>query len=72
MQVVQSNSSSDEGTQQVLLEALPQILVLHLDRFMYNAAKDRINMIRKPVRFEPELEIPLGTGFLVCSPASKG
>jgi hypothetical protein len=69
MQVVQS--SSNEATQEVLLEALPQILVLHLERFVYDAATESINRIRKPVRFEPELEIPLGTGLLVCSPAGE-
>ena len=65
MQVV-VQSSSNEATQKVLIEALPRILVLHL------AATESINGIRKPVQFGPELEIPLGTGFFVCSPASEG
>ena len=69
MQVVQS--SSNEATQEVLLEALPQNLVLHLERFVYDAVTESINRIRKPVRFEPELEIPLGTGLLACSPAGE-
>jgi hypothetical protein len=71
MQAVESSSTStsNEATQEVLLEALPQILVLHLERFI-DAATENINRIRKPIQFGPELEIPLGTGFLVCSPAS--
>ena len=56
MQVVQS--SSNEATQRVLLEALPQILVLRL------VTTESINTIRKAVQFGPELEIPLGTGFV--------
>ena len=74
MQVVQSSSSSswNEATQEVLLKALPQILVLHLDRFVYDVAMESINRIRKPVQFGPELEIPLGMAYLVCSPVSEG
>ena len=69
MLVIQSSSSSNwnEATKEVLLEALPQILVLQLERFVYDPDTDCINRnyrIRKPVRFEPELEILLGTVFL--------
>ena len=64
MQVVQS--SSNEATQRVLLEALPQILVLRL------VTTESINTIRKRVQFGPELEIPLGAGFLVYSSVSEG
>jgi hypothetical protein len=54
-------SSSSEGSQEVLLEALPPVLVLHLERFLYDAAADGIVKISKFVQFAPELEIPLGT-----------
>jgi ubiquitin carboxyl-terminal hydrolase 10 len=54
-------SSSSEGSQEVLLEALPPVLVLHLERFLYDAAADGIAKTRKPVQFAPELEIPPGT-----------
>ena len=65
-------SSSNEATQQVHLKALPTILVLHIERLVSDVATESINRIRKkPVQFGPELEIPLGTGFLVCSPASE-
>ena len=47
-------STSNEATQEVLLEALPQILVLHLERFI-DAATENINTIRKPIQFGPEL-----------------
>ncbi|KAH9980795.1 hypothetical protein BJV77DRAFT_1073382 [Russula vinacea] len=52
-------SSSGEASQQVLLETLPPVLVLHLERFLYDAGADGINKTRKPVQFTPDLEIPL-------------
>ncbi|KAF8471454.1 hypothetical protein DFH94DRAFT_674474 [Russula ochroleuca] len=52
------NSGSGEANQQVLLEALPPVLILHLERFLYDAAADGKYKIRKPVQFAPELEIP--------------
>jgi ubiquitin carboxyl-terminal hydrolase 10 len=45
----------------VRIEALPPVLVLHLKRFLYDATADGIVKISKPIRFAPELEIPLGT-----------
>jgi ubiquitin carboxyl-terminal hydrolase 10 len=61
-------SSSGEVSQQVLLEALPPVLVLHLERFLYDVAADGMikisKSIKKPILFAPELEIPLGTIFL--------
>ena len=69
MQVVQSSSSLNEAAQQVLLfETLPPFLVLHLGRFLYDAATEGINKISKPVQFAPELEIPIGTPFSFASP----
>ena len=71
MQVVQSSSSSssNETTQQVFLfETLPPILVLHLERFLYDAATEGIHKISKPVQFAPELKIPIGTPFSFASP----
>jgi ubiquitin carboxyl-terminal hydrolase 10 len=61
------HSSSRKATQQVLLEALPPILVLHLERFVYDAASEGINRMSKPVQFGPELEIPFGTTFSFVS-----
>ena len=66
MQVGQSGSS--DVRQQVLLEALPPVLVLHLERFLYDAATDGTNKTSKPVRFAMELEIPPGTIFPFVSP----
>ncbi|KAH9986157.1 hypothetical protein BJV77DRAFT_85303 [Russula vinacea] len=54
-------SGVGEGSQQVLIETFPPVLVLHLKRFLYDAAADCIVKISKPVRFAPELEIPLET-----------
>ncbi|KAF8475252.1 hypothetical protein DFH94DRAFT_635391 [Russula ochroleuca] len=55
-----SSSGSSEASQQVLIEALPPVLVLHIKRFLYDVAADSIVKINKPVQFAPELEIPLG------------
>jgi hypothetical protein len=49
----------------VFLGALPQILVLRLERFLYGAAAAGINKTSMPVQFTPDLEIPLGTIFFV-------
>jgi ubiquitin carboxyl-terminal hydrolase 10 len=61
-------SGVNKATQQVLLEALPQILVLHLERFVYDAATEGINKVSKPIQFAPELEIPIGMIFSFVSP----
>ena len=66
MQVDQSWSS--EASQQVLLETLPPVLVLHLERFSHEASANGIVKISKPIQFAPELEIPLGTIFSFLSP----
>jgi ubiquitin carboxyl-terminal hydrolase 10 len=56
-------TSSSETSQQVLIEVLPSVLILHLNRFLYDAALDGMVKINKPVQFTPELEIPSGTIF---------
>jgi hypothetical protein len=58
-------SGSSDASQQMLIEALPPILVLHLKRFRYDddAAAGGITKIGKFIRFGPDLEIPLGTIF---------
>lgn len=64
LQPVQTDQSSSGGaSKQVLIEALPPILVLHLERFLYDSAADGMVKINKPVQFAPELEIPVGTIF---------
>ena len=50
------------------IEALPSVLVLRLERLVYNASADGIAEINKPIKFSPELEIPLGTIFSFVSP----
>ena len=56
-------SGFSEACQQVKIEVLPPILVLHLKRFLYDVAADGIVKINKHVQFAPEVEIPLGTIF---------
>jgi hypothetical protein len=58
--------------QQVQIEALPSVLVLHLERFLYDAATNGTKNIRKPVQFAPVLEMPLGMIFSVVSVLCQG
>ncbi|KAF8470409.1 hypothetical protein DFH94DRAFT_811604 [Russula ochroleuca] len=60
-------SGSSEASQQVLIEALPPVLVLHLKRFLYDTAARGVVKIGKPVQFTPELEIPLD----IMAPATR-
>jgi hypothetical protein len=64
-------SSPSDVTKQVQIEAFPSVLILHLKRFLYDAAADGIVKISKPVLFAPELEIPLGTNFSFVSPVPR-
>jgi len=58
-QPVQLGSSGlIETSQQVFVEELPQILVLHLKRFLCDGASNGIVKISKHVQFPPELVIP--------------
>ena len=54
---------SSEASKQVLIEALPPVLVLHLKRFLYDTAARGVVKIGKRVQFTPELKILLGTCF---------
>ncbi|KAF8649046.1 hypothetical protein AX16_006047 [Volvariella volvacea WC 439] len=46
-----------DASQQVLIEALPPILVLHMKRFCYDTTVGGVVKVGKQVRFGPELEI---------------
>ena len=48
-------------SQQVHIEVLPSVLVLRLERLLYDTTKDDIVKIGKSIQFAPELEIPPGT-----------
>jgi ubiquitin carboxyl-terminal hydrolase 10 len=72
-QPVQAGQSSlSETSQEVLIEALPSVLILHLNRFLYEAAADGTVKINKHVQFTPELEIPSGTTFSFVSFVLEG
>ena len=58
-----------DSSHQVLIEALPPILVLHLKRFRYDAAAGGVNKIGKSIQFASELEIPLGMIFTFLAAA---
>jgi len=66
-------SGFSEASQQVQIEALPSVFVLHFKRFLYDSTADGIVKIGKPVQFTPELDIPPGTIFSIIPPrASPG
>jgi hypothetical protein len=50
-------------SQQMLIEVLPAVLVLHLNRVRYDATAGGLMKIGKSIQFGPELQIPLGTIF---------
>ncbi|KAI0264534.1 hypothetical protein BGY98DRAFT_1192135 [Russula aff. rugulosa BPL654] len=52
-------SGLGNASQQVLIEALPPVLVLHLNRVRYDAAAGGLMKIGKSIQFGPDLEIPL-------------
>ncbi|KAI0264781.1 hypothetical protein BGY98DRAFT_1181764 [Russula aff. rugulosa BPL654] len=54
-----SASGLGNASQQVFIQPLPPVLVLHLNRFRYDAAAGGITKIGKSIQFGPELEIPL-------------
>ncbi|KAF9014213.1 hypothetical protein BDQ17DRAFT_1419116 [Cyathus striatus] len=49
-----------EASQQVLIESLPSVLVLHMKRFWYDPAVGGVVKVGKQVRFGPELTIGPG------------
>ncbi|OJT06111.1 hypothetical protein TRAPUB_3046 [Trametes pubescens] len=46
-----------DATQQVLIEALPPVLILHMKRFLYDTNVRDVVKLGKQVSFSPELEI---------------
>ena len=58
-----SASGLGNANQQVLIESLPPVLILHLNRVRYDATVGGITKIGKSIQFGPELEIPLGNDF---------
>ncbi|KAH9983055.1 hypothetical protein BJV74DRAFT_54400 [Russula compacta] len=58
-------SNSSEMNKQVLIEAFPTVLVLHLMRSQYGTATSDTIKVDRPIQFTPELEIPLGPFFLL-------
>ena len=63
--------SDSDASQQMLIEALPPVLVLHLKRFRYDEAAGGVTKIGKPVQFFPEFDIPFGMLFIYNPAAAK-
>lgn len=49
-----------DASQQVLIDALPHILVLHMKRFCYDTSVKGVVKVGKQVRFGAELEVGPG------------
>ena len=49
-----------DATQQVQVDSLPPILVLHMKRFLYDTKANGVVKIGKQITFGPELELPAG------------
>jgi ubiquitin carboxyl-terminal hydrolase 10 len=50
-----------DASQQVLIEALPPVLVLHVKRFYYDTAVGGVVKVGKPIKFGAELDVGTGT-----------
>jgi len=59
----QQQQQTINAQQQVLIEALPPVLVLHIKRFCYDKESGGVVKVGKRVRFSGELDIGSG-GFL--------
>ena len=53
-----------DATQQVLIDELPRVLILHMKRFLYDTKVGDVVKVGKQVSFSAELDIPSGQ-FLV-------
>jgi hypothetical protein len=58
-----SPSGLSNVSHKMLIQALPPVLVLHLNRVRYDATAGSLMKIGKSIQFRPELEIPLGMIF---------
>jgi ubiquitin carboxyl-terminal hydrolase 10 len=52
-----------DASQQILIDALPPILILHVKRFCYDTAVGGVVKVGKRVAFGPELEVGNGTSL---------
>ena len=50
-----------DAQQQVLIDALPPVLILHMKRFLYDTKVGDVVKVGKQVSFASELDIPSGT-----------
>jgi ubiquitin carboxyl-terminal hydrolase 10 len=66
-QPVHLDPSDNEARQQMLIEVLPPVLVIHLKRSQHDPAVAGVSKIKKPIQFTPDLEIPPGATSLFLS-----
>ena len=71
VQVTTRPGTTIEASQQVLIEALPPILVLHLKRFLYDTGVGGVVKVGRQIRFGPELEVGHGAFSLVSHSSSE-
>ena len=53
-----------EASQQVLIESLPSILILHMKRFFFDTNVGGVVKVGKQIQFGPELDIGSGKSFI--------
>ncbi|KAF8896824.1 hypothetical protein CPB85DRAFT_1418719 [Mucidula mucida] len=58
-QTIQRGGGMGDASQQMLVEALPAILILHVKRFHFDTTVGDVVKVGKQIVFGPELEIPL-------------
>lgn len=60
-----------DATQQVLIDALPPVLILHMKRFLYDTKVGDVVKVGKQVSFSQELDIPSGTSPSPHNPRTR-
>ncbi|KAF8987447.1 cysteine proteinase [Hymenopellis radicata] len=66
-QTIQRGDGMGDASQQMLVEALPAILILHVKRFHFDTTVGDVVKVGKQIVFGPELEIPLD----IMAPTSR-
>ena len=63
-----------DALQQVLIEALPSVLILHMKRFLYDTKVGDVVKVGKQVSFSSELDVPPGMYMMmhVCVTNMRG
>lgn len=69
---VQARGANVDATKQVFFESFPQVLILHLKRFVYDPQEQNVVKRSKPVAYGTDLVIPQGECLLIHAIAHFG